>query len=158
MRQDCVQPSTPDSYEQRSCSSRGGACLFPAVDREFSARRGVLERTRPGRPGAASASRMRPSNLVSMKGDRSGKKPPPARAGVLLLALHYEASSRPSSKIRWRRVGYRFPGHAYVPIVHLLLVTDLMGFLGRLPSACLLRAMILATWSPVRSVGGSMKK
>ena len=29
--------------------------------------------------------------------------------------------------------------------VHLLLVTDLMGFLGSLPSACLLPATILAT-------------
>ena len=34
----------------------------------------------------------------------------------------------------------RFPGRPYVPIIHLLLVTDLMGFLGSLPSACLLRA------------------
>jgi hypothetical protein len=42
--------------------------------------------------------------------------------------------------------------------VHLLLVTDLMGFLGSLPSACLLPATILATWSPVRSVVASMKK
>ena len=43
-------------------------------------------------------------------------------------------------------------------VVHLLLVTDLISFLGRLPSGSSIARRILATWSPVRSIGSVNEK